>query len=87
MGCACATQEPVTEYKANTEGTRIQSQDEGTFSYEHISIKIIVKMQAWVRGARLRRSLPDLTSDTPIMLQKQFLRNNIAPGGTTAFKL
>ena len=35
---------------------------------------LIVKLQAWARGARIRRGLPQLTSDTPIMRRKQMMR-------------
>lgn len=30
-------------------------------------LALIVKMQAWARGAAVRRKLPDLTAATPIM--------------------
>ena len=64
-----------------------------TQEYLQSKIWIIVKMQAWARGNRVRRNMPQLTSTTPIMKDKQLMRTNtmgqrsIAPGGTYDMKL
>ena len=52
-----------------------------------------MKLQALARGSRLRRHLPQLTSETPMLQKKQLLRqnttgmNSVAPGGTVNMRL
>lgn len=33
--------------------------------------RLIIKMQSWLRGVRVRRNMPALSNDFPIMKQRQ----------------